>query len=125
MRESWEEQTKANHAYWDWLQTTLDNVEHSDSVEFNLSGGLPWITVRNRDDLQSFLKLAPSWQKSTEGGRMRYGARVGDYDVVIFAVNSAIPPTCKVIVEEEIIPARAEERRMVERIVCEPTKVLL
>jgi len=115
----------AQSKYIAWLRDTCAGIEGSDRISPFLSGCLPWFTVTNREDLQELLKLSPSWSKATERSTMKYTAKVGDYEIIINATNSALPPTCKVIQERKIIPAQPEREVIEERIVCEARTVLL
>ena len=110
-------------AYLAWLEVALADVEGSDTISCNLSGLLPWFTVSNRDDLAQLLKLAPKWNKSAEGNKIAYRAFVDPYDVVIWAQDSAIPPTCHVVKKTRVIPAQEERIEEVEEIVCETNAI--
>lgn len=80
------------------------------------------VTVDNRDDLSLFMTLAPKWNKTpcTEG--ISYDAMVDGERFQIIAKAAAIPPTCRMVEEEYVIPAEeAKPSRVGKRMVlrCE------
>lgn len=82
------------------------------------------VTVDNREDLALFMTLAPLWNKSacTEG--ISYDSTVNGERFQIIAKAAAIPPTCRMVEEEYVIPAvPAEPAKVGKRMVlkCEQT----
>ena len=83
----------------------------------NAFGGTVWFTTRNRDDIGALMVLAPRWIKSAESEGIRYSAVVDGVDYWIEAKHGALPPTCKLVEREIVLPATPE--RTVKRMVVE------
>ena len=101
-----------------WAKSTF-TFELDDTAKLDLSGCIPYIYVHNRDDLQKCMTLAPKWTKSSGSKCITYYAEVGAYSIYIFASDGALPPTCKVVKKETIIPAQPERVEIVETIECD------
>jgi len=95
------------------------NPQVSESCEFNPFSGSLWFTVRNRDDVQELLRLAPKWTKEKHESGIDYFATVRGVDLKIRTLDGALPPTCRLVekvveVPETVIPAHTEKRMVVE-----------
>lgn len=102
-----------------WCETRFGLLELSDNAIVDLGGQLPYFYVHNRQDLQTLMKVAPKWDKTPSGKSILYQAIVDNYTVCIFACDEALPPTCKVVKEERVIPAQPERTEIIERILCD------
>lgn len=80
------------------------------------------IYVNNRDDLVTALTLAPLWSKKPTTRHIIYSATVtvGEVplEINIYASGGALPPTCTLITEEVIVPAREAYTETRERLQC-------
>jgi len=107
-------------AYAEWATQTFRDIEIAEDASIDLGCEICYINIHNRTDLQTLLKLAPKWDKSPSGKAIQYyNNNVNGESVYIFAYDAALPPTCKVIREEKIIPARGEYIEVTERILCD------
>lgn len=95
------------------VQPLLADLDEKTCIYFG-NGSLV-VDVYNREDLQKFMTLAPKWNKSSLNNGIRYFAwaegNMGS--VYLNAYDAALPPTCKVVEVEEVIPA--QEARTVRR----------
>lgn len=93
----------------------------SDTASFNVFGSESvWIYVQTREDLETAMSCVPGiWAKVPAGNRIRYTNTFGNFQLVIYAGDSALPPTCKVITETVQHPAREAYTETIERIVCD------
>lgn len=103
--------------------------EFSNSVQISPYGGSLWITVNNREDLMAALSISngEQWRKDSSDAAITYHWDNVGYPVSIYAQNDAIPPTCKVIEVDEVIPAQPERIVKRKKIQCnepaeEPTQ---
>jgi len=90
------------------------------------------ISVYTREELQALMTLAPKWEKSKGYSSIRYTAKVfecedhwcgndtkSQYTIVLHARDDALPPTCKVVEVEEVVPAQPEMKVRRTQVVCE------
>jgi len=82
------------------------------------------IAVYNRSDLLLLMQLAPRWDKESFPSGIYYKADVEGHAITIMAYSGALPPTCKMVEEEEILPAEPAkpERRVMKKVLkCDLT----
>lgn len=108
-----------NAVYQNWMLRNLHAVETSPSVVYSLSCGIPHFHVTNREDLAALMRLAPKWQKSKIGTKIGYSATVDGRDVTIYAGDSALPGTCRMVKKTREIPAQEARTEEYEELVCE------
>ncbi len=95
----------------------------SPDVDFNAYGGSFWFTVKNRDDVQTLMTLAPIWKKNAYEGGIDYNATIDGVEFKIRTVDGALPPTCRLVEQDVVVPARpAEPERIEKRMVVECSK---
>jgi hypothetical protein len=97
-------------------------AELTDTCSIWTGGANVLINVYNREDLTVCMTLARQWKKQPSGSKILYWAEEGTAlggPIYLYASDSALPPTCKVVEEEEVIPARPEEKRTRKVIKCD------
>lgn len=77
--------------------------------------GMIVFVVHKRDILTHLMTLSQKWKKDYSGDTIHYKAVVDGKDVFLIACSDAFPPTCKVVTEEVVVPARTEIK---SRVVC-------
>ena len=91
----------------------------SDSVRYDMSAGIPFIYVYNRDDLQQLLSLCPRWNKEPFGkNSIDYFAEFSGFLIHIRACDAALPPTCKVEKKTRLVEAVPAHEVTEEVLVC-------
>jgi len=96
--------------------------ELSDTCSIWTGGNNVLINVYNREDLTVCMTLARQWKKTVSGSKILYYAdekTAIDGPIYMYASDSALPPTCKVVEEEEVRPAQPEERITRKVIKCD------
>jgi hypothetical protein len=62
-----------------------------------------------REDLQLLMTLAPKWEKTYFDQGIYYKATIQDHEVTLIARANALPSTCKLVEEVQVIPAQPEK----------------
>ncbi len=103
----------------------LSSIEFSDSIDFNFYGDDPWVIAKDRADVEKALSLAPAgklWTKESSdvnGPSILYKCEViPGVRVHLFVLGDALPPTCKLVEEEVLIPAQPERKEMRRVLKC-------
>jgi desulfoferrodoxin (superoxide reductase-like protein) len=92
----------------------------TDSTSVDLTIGIAWIHVYNREDIARLMTLAPRWDKSKGNQCIEYRACINDdLRFALFARDGALPPTCKVQKVTRHVPAVEAHDVEEETIVCE------
>lgn len=86
------------------------------TVDFTHWANIFWFEVTNRDDLRDLLSLCPVWDKVPTGTGFHYIAKYNEVTIYINAIEDALPPTCRIITEEVLVPEHTTKRT---RIVCD------
>jgi len=113
-------------------RTSYESMGHpSYTTLFSTSvmSGILSFNVTDREQLQDLMVLAPRWEKSEGyGGTINYKAYITDdlfgndsLLVQITAADGALPPTCKVVEKEEVVPAQPERIVKKKVVVCSGT----
>lgn len=96
------------------MRTNIAKIAHvlpelSASATINPLGGSIWFTVNNREDVRVLMQLAARWTKESSGSGIDYiGEKDGSY-YRIQTIEGALPPTCRVVEEDVVIPAQPEK----------------
>ena len=102
-----------------WFINTFTNISVQDDVDVSISEYGSSVTIHSREDLQTFMNLAPQWRKSASGRSIAYTATVNDREFTIYAMDSALPSTCRVVTETRYVPPREGYTDTTERVVCD------
>lgn len=86
----------------------------SEDVDINLYGCSYWVTISHREDLTVLMTLAPQWTKSEDTAGVDYAATIDGVSIHIKTRGDALPPTCRVVEREVVIPEQRVMRKIVE-----------
>lgn len=90
----------------------------SESVIFSPSSYLT-ISVDTREDLQVLMTMGSLWKKRYFGSGIYYVTEINNEEVTLIAHEGALPETCKVVEEEQVIAAQPEQRITRKVIKCD------
>jgi hypothetical protein len=96
------------------MKKNLSEVAHllpllSDTASINAFGGTVWFTVTTREDVQTLMQLSERWNKGADENGINYES-AGDYGHFrIQTRDAALPPTCKLVEREVVMPAQPEK----------------
>ena len=91
----------------------------SDTLRPELTCGIPYFYVFNREDLAVLMTMAPKWDKFNASKGIQYTATIGGVFTTLMAYDKALPPTCRVVRTTRIVPAMEAHEVTEEAIVCE------
>lgn len=92
----------------------------SESPRYDMSVGIPYIYVYNREDLMHMLTLAPQWKKGKNDTKsITYYAQIATgIFLYVKAYDAALPPTCKVEKKTRLVEAVPAHEVTEEVLVC-------
>ena len=102
------------------LATRLTHGMELEKTEVNAYGESIWFSTTSRTDLEKLLSMAPRgqhWSKDAWSDQLSYAVEIEGVSIKVNVTEDALPPTCKVVlVEEEIpaTPARIVKRRVLK-----------
>lgn len=103
-----------------FAERIFDKLDLSSASWLTLYGDGIHVTTNDRDDVAKILSIAPPgtfWCKAPELDSIRYEVTVDGVKITLNARDGALPPTCRIVERDVVLPAcpeRVVKQRVVE-----------